>query len=259
MEGDDRRAAIAALRAALDAGATHVDTAELYGQGKVEEIVGEAISGRRDELFLVSKVLPSNASFRGTVRACEESLRRLRTDRLDCYLLHWPGSQPLEDTIRAFEELVRAGMIRSWGVSNFAVGELEGVLAIAGEGRISCNQVLYHLEERSIEHEVVPWCERHGVAVVGYSPFGSGRFPSARSRGGRVLAEIADGRGATPYQVALRYLVRRPSLFTIPKAARVEHARDNAAAAALELTPDDIARIEQTFPVGRNRRGVPTL
>jgi len=259
MEADDRRAAIAALRRGLDLGLTHVDTAEMYGAGGVEELVGEAIAGRRDDVYLVSKVLPRNASRAGTVAACEASLRRLRTDRLDCYLLHWPGTHPLADTIAAFEQLVVDGKIRAWGVSNFDVAELATALRIAGPGRIACNQVLYHLEERAIEHEVLPWCERHGVALVGYSPFGSGHFPAAASAGGRVLRAIAKARGATPRQVALRFLVRRPSLFTIPKAARLEHVIDNAGAGALELSEHELARIDAAFPRGRRRRGVPTL
>ena len=259
MEADDRRAAIAALRRGLDLGLTHVDTAEMYGAGGVEELVGEAIAGRRDDVYLVSKVLPRNASRAGTVAACEASLRRLRTDRLDCYLLHWPGTHPLADTIAAFEQLVVDGKIRAWGVSNFDVAELATALRIAGPGRIACNQVLYHLEERAIEHEVLPWCERNGVAVVGYSPFGSGHFPAAASAGGRVLRAIAKARGATPRQVALRFLVRRPSLFTIPKAARLEHVIDNAGAGALELSEHELARIDAAFPRGRRRRGVPTL
>jgi len=215
MEGDARATAVTALHRALDLGLSHVDTAEMYGNGKVESIVGEAIAGRRDEVFLVSKVLPSNASYAGTLRACEASLRRLKTDRLDVYLLHWPGSHPLAETIRAFEELERAGKIRAWGVSNFDVPELDEALAIAGVGRIACNQVLHHLDERSIEHAVAPWCEAHGVAIVAYSPFGSGRF---RDRDG-TLARIAKKHGATPRQVALAFLVRRPSMFAIPKAA----------------------------------------
>ena len=183
MEGDDRREAVRALRRGLDLGMTHVDTAELYGSGRVEEIVAEAIEGRRDELFLVSKVLPSNASRRGTLEACERSLRRLRTDRLDMYLLHWPGSHPLEDTIASLAELVRTGKVRFWGVSNFDVADLERALAIAGERAIASNQVLYHLGERTIERRVVPLCARHHIAVVGYSPFGSGDFPRASSGG----------------------------------------------------------------------------
>jgi diketogulonate reductase-like aldo/keto reductase len=259
MEEDERRAAIAALRRGLDLGLTHVDTAEMYGDGAVEELVGEAIAARRDEVFLVSKVIPRNATTAGTIAACERSLARLRTDRLDCYLLHWPGAHPLAATIAGFERLVRDGKIRSYGVSNFDVGELAQAEALAGPGRIACNQVLYHLGERSIEHDVLPWCEAHGVAVVGYSPFGSGDFPAPTSRGGRVLAEIGAAHGASARQVALRFLVRRPSLFAIPKAGRAAHIEDNAGATRLELSDAEIARIDAAFPRGRRRRGVPTL
>jgi diketogulonate reductase-like aldo/keto reductase len=259
LEHASRRAAVAALRAGLDAGATHVDTAEMYGDGRVEEIVAEAIAGRRDEVFLVSKVLPENASRRGTVAACERSLRRLRTDRLDGYLLHWAGEHPLADTIAAFEELAAAGKIRSFGVSNFDERELAEAVRIAGAGRIACNQVLHHLGERRIEHAVAPFCEAHGIAVVGYSPFGSGRFPGPRSRGGRVLASVAAAHGASPHQVALAFLVRRRSLFAIPKSCHADRAVENAAAAALALGADEIARIEAAFPLGPRRPGVPVL
>jgi diketogulonate reductase-like aldo/keto reductase len=254
MERDDRDAAIAALRAGLDAGMTHVDTAEMYGAGRVEELVGEAIAGRRDEVFLASKVLPQNASFKGVLRACEASLKRLRTDRLDLLLLHWPGSHPLEGTIAAFEQLVRDGKIRFYGVSNFDADEIEEAVAVAGERRIACNQVLYHLRERAIEHAVLPACARHGIAVVGYSPFGQGRFPAPASAGGRVLAAVAEAHGATPRQAALRFLVRLPGVFAIPKATRVEHARENAGAAALTLSADDEERLDRAFPRGRSGR-----
>src|SRR3989442_3159686 len=232
----ERAAAIAALRRGLDAGMTHIDTAEMYGSGAVEELVGEAIAGRRDEVFLASKVLPENASRRGTALACERSLARLRTDRLDLYLLHWPGDHPIEETAAAFEDLLEQGKILAWGVSNFAVDELTEVLRIAGPGRVACNQVLYHLRERAIEHEVIPFCAQHGIAVVAYSPFGSGRFP-ARDR---TLRAIAEEHGATPRQVALRFLVRDPHVFAIPKAARAEHALENARAAQIDLTDDDV-------------------
>ncbi len=259
MEGDDRAGAIAALRRGLDLGLTHVDTAELYGGGEVEELVGEALAGRRDEVFLASKVLPDNASRRGTVAACERSLARLRTDRLDLYLLHWPGRHPLKDTLAAFEELVRAGKVLAWGLSNFDEREVAAAVAIAGEGRVACNQLLYHLEERGIEHAALPYCEEHGIAVVAYSPLGSGRFPRQRSRGGRVLAEIAAAHGATPRQVALAFLLCRPSLFAISKASRPEHVEENAAAADLVLSEDDARHIDEAFPRGRRRPGVPTL
>jgi diketogulonate reductase-like aldo/keto reductase len=258
LEGDPR-AARDAVRAALDQGLTHIDTAEMYGRGRAEEIVGEAIAGRRDEVFLVSKVLPENASRTGVVEACRRSLARLRTDRLDCFLLHWESSHPLEETIAGFELLVEQGKILSWGVSNFDVTWLEQAWGIAGPGRIACNQVLYHLRERAIEHEVIPWCEEHGVAVIGYSPFGQGNFPTSRSAEGRALEEIARRHGATPRQVALAFLVRRPSLFTIPKTAKTEHVLENAAAAELVLDDQDLARIEEAFPLGAPRPGVPTL
>ena len=259
IERGDRRAAVAALRRGLDLGATHIDTAEMYGSGASEEIVGEAIAGRREEVFLVSKVLPGNASRKGTIAACEKSLARLGTDRLDCYLLHWPGSHPLADTIAGFEQLQSEGKIRSWGVSNFDEGELDAVMAIAGEGRLACNQVLYHLGERAIEHAVLPWCERHGVAVVGYSPFGHNSFPGPGTPGGRVLQDVAARHGATPRQVALSFLVRRPPLFTIPKAGTPAHVEENAMAGDLQLSDEDVRRLDQAFPLGRRTRGIPML
>jgi len=222
-------------------------------------MVAEAIEGRRDEVFLVSKVLPSNASRRGTVAACERSLRRLRTDRLDCYLLHWPSEQyPLEDTLAAFEDLRRTGAIRSYGVSNFDEDLLRKAVSLAGPGKIACDQVLYHLEERHADVGLIPLCEELGIAFVGYSPFGSGSFPSPQSRGGKVLAEVARAHGATPRQVALAFLTRRHSLFTIPRSSKVEHTEENAGALKLQLTPEELARIDSAFPV-RRRRELPTL
>jgi len=257
IDHGDRRAAVAALRRGLDLGMSHIDTAEMYGDA--EPVVAEAIAGRRDEVFLVSKVLPSNASRNGTIAACERSLRRLRTERLDCYLLHWRGSYPLEDTVSAFEQLVAAGKIGSWGVSNFDVDDLDELLAAAGEGRVACNQVLYHLRERAIEHAVIPWCEAHGVAVTAYSPFGHDDFPLARSAQGQVLQRIAARHDATPRQVALSFLTRRPSVFAIPKASSAAHAADNAAAARLRLTEADLAEIEAAFPRGPRPRSLPML
>jgi diketogulonate reductase-like aldo/keto reductase len=248
MERDSRTQAIAALRRGLDLGLAHVDTAELYGSGGVEELVGEALAGRRDEVFLVSKVVPEHASYEGTLRACDKSLRRLRTDRLDCYLLHWPGSHALGETIRAFEELQRVEKIRSWGVSNFDVTELDAALAISGPGRIACNQVLYHLNERGLERAVLPWCTRHAVALVAYSPFGAGSFPSERTTRGRLLSEVARERGATPRQIALAFLLRSPTVLTIPKAARVAHVEELAGAADIVLTEHEVLRIEAAFP-----------
>ena len=259
MEQDDRAACIDALRRGLDLGMTHIDTAELYGDGAVEEIVAEAIAGRRDEVFLVSKVLPHHASRRGTVKACEASLRRLGTDRLDLYLLHWPGDHPLTDTIAAFDELHAAGKVAAYGVSNFDTDELDEAVAIAGEGRIACNQVLYHLKERAIEHELVARAKDQDVAIVAYSPFGSGDFPDLRTRAGKVLAEIAREHDATPRQVALAFLTREPHVFAIPKASSVAHVEDNAGAGELALGPDAIVRLDAAFPRGRKRPGVPML
>jgi diketogulonate reductase-like aldo/keto reductase len=263
IEHADRRAAIAALRRGLDLGMNHIDTAEMYGDGTAEQIVGEAIAGRRDEVFLVSKVLPHNASRTGTIAACERSLRRLRTDRLDCYLLHWRGPHPLAETIAAFDELQRTGRIVSWGVSNFDAGDLQEAQTeaetVAGLGRMACDQVLYHLGERDIEHAVIAWCESHRAAVTAYSPFGHDSFPGPRSAGGRVLAEIARAQGATPRQVALAFLIRRPHVFAIPKAASVAHVEENAGAGDLQLTSAEIARIEGAFPPGRPLRSLPML
>jgi diketogulonate reductase-like aldo/keto reductase len=258
IENGDRPAAVAALRRGLDLGMTHIDTAEMYGSGAAEEVVAEAIAGRRDEVFLVSKVLPENASRARTIAACEKSLARLRTDRLDCYLLHWRGSHPLAETIAAFDELQRAGKILSWGVSNFDVSDLEEARETGG-GRIACNQVLYHLQERAIEHDVLPWCERHGIAVVGYSPFGQRNFPGPRTASGRVLAEVAAAHGATPRQVALAFLTRRPPLFVIPKASSLAHVEENARAGDLRLSEGDVARLDSTFPRGPRPRSLPML
>jgi diketogulonate reductase-like aldo/keto reductase len=257
IDHGNRGNAVAALRRGVDLGMTHIDTAEMYGDAEL--VVAEAIAGRRDEIFLISKVLPSNASRRGTVTACERSLKRLKTDRLDCYLLHWRGSYPLADTVAAFDELVGAGKIKSWGVSNFDTDDLNDMLAVAGRGKIACNQVLYHLQERAIEHAVIPWCEQHGVAVVAYSPFGHNDFPSPRSKAGEMLQTIADARGASPRQVALAFLTHNPVVFAIPKASTPEHAADNAAAGKLSLSDDEIAALDKAFPRGPKPRGLPML
>ena len=259
LEGADKSTAIKSIQKGIDLGLTHVDTAEMYGHGCVEELLGHAIRDGRHNVFLVSKVLPSNASRRGTIKACERSLRRLGTGYLDCYLLHWKGSYPLADTVEAFEELVKAGKIRTWGVSNFDEDELAEIIHIAGEGRVACNQVLYHLGERSIEHAVIPFCEMHHIAVVGYSPFGSGQFPSTKSQRGRILAEVGKSQGKSPYQVALAFLTREASVFSIPKAATLVHVLDNAAASNVVLTDEDLKRIEEAFPRGIRRPGIPTL
>jgi len=257
LDRGDRKAAAATLRRGMELGMTHIDTAEMYGDAEL--VIADAIEGQRDEVFLVSKVLPSNASRRGTVTACERSLKRLNTDRLDCYLLHWRGSYALSETVAAFDDLVRAGKIRSWGVSNFDADDLDELLDVAGEGKIACNQVLYHLKERAIEHAVIPWCEQHGVAVVAYSPFGHNDFPAPRSKPGEVLEKIALSHGATARQVALAFLTRNASVFAIPKAASAEHAADNAAAGTLTLSDSEIDALDKAFPQGPKPRSLPML
>lgn len=257
MDADDRETAILAIRRAIDLGITHIDTAEIYARGVVEEIVGEAIAGYRAEVFLASKIHPDHATFAGTLLSCEKSLRRLRTDRLDLYLLHWRGTQPLEETFRAFETLKQEGKIRAWGLSNFDVPDLERAIEIAGEGVIACNQVLYNLQERDVEHVLQPVCERHGVALVAYSPLGSGHFPSAGSWRGDVLAGIAHAHGVTPRAVALAFLARRPSAFVIPKAARPDHVEELAKARDLVLAQNEIEMISAAFPLGPPKSKMP--
>jgi diketogulonate reductase-like aldo/keto reductase len=252
IEGDieTERLAVEALRLGLDLGLTHIDTAEMYGNGHVEELVAEAIAGRRDEVFLVSKVLPSNASYEGTLRACKRSLKRLKTDWLDLYLLHWPSSSiPIEETMRAMEKLVEEGLVRFIGVSNFDLQELKEAEASLRNERMTCNQVLYHLGYRGIERRLLPYCTKQGIAIVGYSPFGHGNFPSPQSAGGRVLIEIAERHGRTPRQVALDFLTRHRCIFTIPKNSRPERARENSGGVGRQLTDDEVAAINQAFPV----------
>lgn len=251
--GERRRAEeqeVAALRAGLDLGLTHIDTAEMYASGRSEEIVGQAIAGRRSEVFLVSKVLPSNASYRGTLAACERSLRRLGTDYLDLYLLHWWSDRhPIGETMRAMEQLVADGKVRYIGVSNFDVAELQQAQRSLRRERLACNQVLYHLGERGIERRLLPYCEREGIAIVAYSPFGQGNFPAPGSPGGRLLAEIGAKYDRTARQVALAFLTRRPGLFAIPKAAQVPHVQENAGGMGWELSPEDAAAVDRAFPV----------
>jgi diketogulonate reductase-like aldo/keto reductase len=251
----DRKESIAALRRGLDLGMTHIDTAEMYGGGAVEEVVGEAIRGRRDEVFLVSKVLPSNATYRGTVEACERSLRRLRTHWLDVYLLHSPSYHPFEDTVKGFRRLMDEGKIRAFGVSNFDGELLDEAIALGRPEGVACDQVLYHPGNRWIEHGLIDHCLTLDVSVVGYSPFGQGDFPEDDP----VLQEIAAAHNATPRQVALRFLVRLPGTFTIPKSSTVAHVEENAGAAEVTLTPDEIARIDAALPLGPVEAGLPRL
>ena len=259
LERADRRRAVRALQLGFELGLTHVDTAEMYGNGAAEEIVGEALRGWRPRVFVVTKVLPHNASRQGTVRACERSLQRLGVECIDLYLLHWPGQHPLEHTFAAFEELAQSGKIRFFGVSNFDTRELEDAVRIAGPGAIACNQVLYHLEQRAIEHRVIPCAEEQGVAVVAYSPLGSGDFPQPGSPGFDTLQRIAAQRGATPRQIALAFLTHRASLFAIPKAVSARHVEENAVALGIALEPDEILAIEAAFPLGPEPVDLPMI
>lgn len=242
--GREPRREVAALRRGLELGLTHVDTAELYGEA--EDVTGEALAGRREGVFLVSKVLPSNASYAGTIEACERSLDKLGTDHLDLYLLHWPGSHPLRETCRALEELVARGKTRWIGVSNFDTDELREVEACLSKEPLACNQVYYDLEHRGIERELLPYCQSREVALVGYSPFGSGAF--RRLAADPTLQRIADARGASVAQVVLAFLTREEGTFTIPKASSLAHVEDNAGALALRLEPGEVAAIDAAFP-----------
>jgi len=241
--------AIHTLRLGLDLGMSHIDTAEMYGEGHVEELVGKAIAGRRDEIFLVSKVLPANASYDGTLKACERSLKRLKTDWLDLYLLHWRGSYPLSETMRAMEKLVAEGLVKYIGVSNFDVEDLMEAEQVLQTEQIACNQVLYNLRDRGIEPRLLPYCSKKRIAVVGYAPFGHGNFPSPSSREGKLLIEIGRRHNRTPKQVALNYLTRHPSTFTIPKTTRSERVKENSGGVGWQLTEDEANEIDLAFPI----------
>ncbi|MFC3893973.1 aldo/keto reductase [Lentzea rhizosphaerae] len=241
-ESPARRASeIAALREGLDLGLTLIDTAEMYANGAAESLVGEAIAGRRSEVFLVSKVLPSNASASGTVRACEASLRRLGTDHLDLYLLHWRGSVPLAQTVEAFAGLQEAGKIRHWGVSNLDLDDMRELTALPGH--CQTNQILYNLSRRGPEHDLLPWHASAGIPVMAYSPVEQGRLLDSPA-----LASVAARHDATPAQVALAWVLRLPHVNAIPKAGTVEHVRENAAALSLRLTDEDFAQLDGAFP-----------
>jgi len=240
-----------ALRRGIELGMTHLDTAEMYGDGRVEEILGDTLAGLpRESLFITTKVLPSNATYKGTLTACDRSLRRLKLEYLDLYLLHWPSSHPLEETMKALEKLVEDGKTRCIGVSNFDLDELREAQSYLRKVPLACNQVLYHLRERGIEHEVLPYCEREKIAVVAYTPFGRGRFPKNAIGDDGVIGGIARKHHATPRQIILAFLTRGPALFTIPKAATIAHVEENAAAGDVLLDADDIAQIDNAFPVG---------
>ena len=243
-ESHRRRAdEIAALRAGLDLGMTLIDTAEIYARGRAEELVREAMGARRDEVFLVSKVLPSNATRRGMAGACERSLERLGTDRLDLYLLHWPGRAPLDETFEAFEALLQRGLIRHWGVSNFDYTGMVRAANLASSANLETDQVLYNLTRRSVEDDLLPWCRDAGIPLMAYSPVERGRLA-----GHRELTAVADRLGATAAQVALAWVLRNDNVFTVPMTRSVEHVRENRAAIDLRLTEDDLAELDRAFP-----------
>jgi diketogulonate reductase-like aldo/keto reductase len=245
MAEEPRRRAdeIAALRCGLDLGMTLIDTAEMYADGAAEQLVGEAIAGRRDEVFLVSKVLPHNATSRGTIAACERSLRRLGTDRLDLYLLHWRSQVPLAETLEAFVALTRTGKIRHWGVSNFDAADMEELERTSGGGAVATDQVLYNLTRRGIEYDLLPWCRKRGIPIMAYSPVEQGRLLNHPQ-----LQDIAERHRATPAQVALAWVVRQDGLVAIPKAGTPAHVRENRAALDILLTDEDLAALDRVFP-----------
>jgi len=234
---------VRALRLGLDLGMTLIDTAEMYGDGAAEELVAEAVHGRRDDVFLTSKVLPEHATRRGTIEACERSLGHLKTDRLDLYLLHWRGRHPLAGTIEAFDALVAAGKIRHWGVSNFDVPDMDELDALPGGAAVTTNQVLYNLTRRGIEHDLLPWCRGRRIPIMAYSPIEQGRL-----LGHHELRRVANRHGATPAQVALAWLLGQDGIFAIPKAGTPAHVKENRAALRLRLTRDDLAALDRAFP-----------
>lgn len=254
-ERPSRRAAeIAALREGIALGMTLIDTAEMYGDGATEDLVGEALAGLRDDLFLFSKAYPHHASRRGVIAACEASLRRLRTDRLDLYLLHWRGSVPLAETVEGFEALRRAGKIRHWGVSNFDTADMEALVDEAGGADCATNQILYNIARRGAEFDLLPWLAAHRMPVMAYSPVDHARLPKRSP-----LDEIAQARGVSVTRVALAWVLARPCVFAIPKAARIEHVRDNCAALDLVLSVDERAQLDAYFRPPRSKRALEML
>lgn len=236
---------IRALRTGIDLGLTVVDTAEMYEN---EELVGEAVRNCRDRVFLVSKVLPGNASYRGTKQACERSLHKLGTDRIDLYLLHWKGPHPLSETVRAMLELQREGKILRWGVSNIDVPDMEHIRTLPGGGTCAADQVLYNLQERGVEYDLIPWCSERGMPVIAYSPMGEGALANDG-----LLAGIAREHGATPAQIALAWTLRRPGVMAIPKAGSAAHVRDNHRSLSIDLTEDDCRRLDAAFPAPEHK------
>lgn len=236
---------IAALQMAVDLGMRVIDTAEMYGGGAAETLVAEAVGDRRREIFLVSKVMPKNATRRGTISSCEASLRRLKTDRLDMYLLHWRGGVPLDETLEAFDQLRRDGKIRHWGVSNFDVDDMEELMALTIRAGTppATNQVLYNLARRGVEYNLMPWCRTHGIPLMAYSPLEQGLLAKHKT-----LQRIGERLTATPAQVALAWVLRQPGAIAIPKAGHFEHVRQNRGALEIELSPEDLAELDEAFP-----------
>lgn len=238
-----RKTEVAALRLGIDLGMTLIDTAEMYASGGAEEVVGEAISGRRDEVFIVSKVMPGNASRRGTVAACEKSLKRMKLDHIDLYLLHWPGAAPISETVDAFTTLKQAGKIRCWGVSNFDVEEMEEVVSLSDGGAVASNQVMYNLKRRGIEFDLIPWCAQRGIPIMAYSPLDQGKLLKSRE-----LEDIAARHKATTAQVALAWLLQQEQVMVIPKAGSDAHVRENHGALSVKLDAKDLAALDRAFP-----------
>jgi diketogulonate reductase-like aldo/keto reductase len=234
---------VAALRTGLDLGLTLIDTAEMYADGRAEEVVGEVLAGRRDDVFVVSKVLPSHASRRQMMTACEGSLRRLGTDRLDLYLLHWPGRTPLVETVRGFVDLQRAGKIRHWGVSNFGVDDMDELLEVDGADQVQCNQVLYNLTRRGIEYDLLPWSRQRSLPIMAYSPIEQGRV-----LGDPVVQRLASRYGVVAAQVALAWVLRQDGVIAIPKAGTSAHVHEVRGALDLQLTPEDLRELDQAYP-----------
>ncbi|AEX52038.1 aldo/keto reductase [Rahnella aquatilis] len=249
----DLRAEVKALQQGLDAGMTLIDTAEMYADGGAERVVGEAISGRRDEVFLVSKVYPHHAGGAKAIAACEQSLKRLKTDCLDLYLLHWRGSIPLHDTVAAMEKLQQSGKIRRWGVSNLDTDDMQALWKIPGGNACMTNQVLYHAAARGIEFDLLPWCEEHGVPVMAYCPLAQAGKLRHDVLTAPVMQEIAKTRGVSSAQIALAWVIRSGNVIAIPKAVQPQHVKDNAAALTISLTEDEIARIDTAFPAPKHK------
>jgi len=249
-----RKEEVAALKLGLDLGLTLIDTAEMYGNGGAEEMVAEAVQGRRDECFIVSKVLPENSTKAGTIAACERSLKRLKTDRIDLYLLHWRGRPKLEETLAGFEALIASGAIRSWGVSNFDVDDMDELVALPGGAACGSNQVLYNLRRRGIEAGLLPWCREHGIPIMAYSPIEQGRLLRDRA-----LTAVAIRHRATPAQIALAWVLRQKDMMVIPKATMLEHVRENRAALDIKLTEQDLGELNRAFPPPKGRRPLELL